>query len=153
MGGGLRIMPPTACGLAFALAAVAVLPGCVDGGALVQAQQDETELVRLDEIDMGEYRITLPPASDDAGGAAVEFHIFGQVAMRDRAKVAEDLALNSPELRYRILLLVRSMTRAQLDEPGLETLRSGIAKLANAALDKKLIKNVGFYTFSPAMAL
>jgi hypothetical protein len=141
-------LPGRRCCVAFGLAVATALPGCVDGGALVQARQDEIDLARVEEIDIGEFRITLPHALGAEGGGVVCFRAFGQVAVRDRMKVEEKLALHTPELRYRILLLVRSMTRAQLEEPSLDALRTGIAKLANTALDKKLIKNVGFYKFA-----
>jgi hypothetical protein len=129
-----------ACGLA--------LPGCFDGGAIVQAQQHETNLVRMDEIPIGEFRITLPHAPGNPGGGIVEFQAFGQVAARDHDKVAKALLLNAPELRYRVLMAVRSLSRQQLEEPNLTSLRTELVKLANAALEKKLIKSVGFHKFS-----
>jgi hypothetical protein len=130
-----------------ALLAVAA-PGCYDRDAIVEARHEETKLVPLKEIDVGEFRITLPHSPGAPGGGVVEFHAFGQVAARDSDDVAGALALNAPELRYRVLLLVRSLTRQELDEPTLTTLRAGIAEVANSALDKKRIKNIGFYRFS-----
>lgn len=126
----------------------ASLPGCFDGGALLDAQEEVTNLVRLEEIDLGEFRITLPHAPGEPGGAVVELHAFGKVELRDRDAVAEALGLNAPELRYRILLLVRSLSRKQLEEPRLQSLREAIAKLANASLEKPSIKSVGFYKFA-----
>jgi hypothetical protein len=127
---------------------VSALGGCYDGAVLVQAQHEETNLVRMDEIDIGEFRITLPRAPGEAGGGVVQFHAFGQVALRDRDEVEKSLDLNGPELRYRVLLLVRSLSRKELDEPKLQELRDNIAKLANASLERKLVKNVGFYSFT-----
>lgn len=134
--------------LAIAACLVCALAGCYDGSALVQAQTEEINLVRMDEIDIGEFRITLPRAPGGPEAGVVEFHAFGQVALRDREEVTKALELNGPEMRYRILLLVRSLTRKDLDEPKLQKLRDEIAKLANAALEKKLVKNVGFYSFT-----
>jgi hypothetical protein len=141
---GRRALP----GAALAAACTLALPGCFDGGAIAQAHQEETDLVRMDEIDIGEFRITLPHAPGEPGGGVVEFQAFGQVPARDREKVAKALALNAPELRYRVLLAVRLLTRGQLEEPNLRTLRGQLTKLANGALDEKLIKSVGFYRFS-----
>jgi hypothetical protein len=128
--------------------ALAATSGCVDGGAVLDAHEQETNLVRLDEIDIGEFRVTLPHAPGSAGGGVVEFHAFGQVAHRDRDKVASVLHQNSAELRYRVLLLVRALTREQLDEPRLQSLRSQITQVANASFDEKMVKNVGFYKFA-----
>jgi hypothetical protein len=134
--------------LALVTCLVAALSGCYDGSALVQAQHDEVNLVRMDEIDIGKFRITLPRAPGAPGGGVVEFHAFGQVARRDHDDVAAAFKLNGPELRYRVLLLVRSLERKDLDEPKLQRLRDDIATLANASLEHKMIKNVGFYSFT-----
>jgi hypothetical protein len=131
-----------------ALACALTTPGCFDGGALVDRQRAETNRVRLDEVDIGKFRITLPHTAGERGPHIVDFHAFGQVAHRDRDKVAEALKLNAPELRYRVLLLVRAMSHGELDEPRLETLRQRLADVANAALEKKLVKHVGFYRFT-----
>jgi hypothetical protein len=134
--------------LALLLAVAGATPGCFDGGTILQAHEEETNLVRLEEIDIGEFRVTLPHAPGAAGGGVVEFHAFGQVTLRDRDKVAGILKENSAELRYRVLLLVRALTREQLDEPKLQSLRDQIANVANASFDKKMVKNVGFYSFA-----
>jgi hypothetical protein len=139
---------PGRLALALMVAAAISSPGCFSGGTVLEAHEEETNLVRLDEIDIGEFRITLPHAPGAAGGGVVEFHAFGQVARRDRDKVASTLVHNSAEFRYRVLLLVRGLTRSQLDEPRLQSLRDQITKVANASLDEKMVKNVGFYRFA-----
>jgi len=102
----------------------------------------------MEEIEIGAFRITLPRAEGARSGGVVEFQVFGQVPARERDKVAKALTLNAPELRYRVVLAVRSLSHAELEEPNLHTLRASIAKLANAALEEKVIRNVGFYQFS-----
>jgi hypothetical protein len=135
-------------GLAIVLLAAATLPGCYDGGAILEAHKEETNLVRLDEIDIGEFRITLPQSPGRPSGGVIEFHVFGQVERRDRDQVASALQFNSAEIRYRVLLLTRGLTEEQLDEPKLSTLRKEIAKIANTSLESKMVRNVGFYRFA-----
>jgi hypothetical protein len=134
--------------LSIVLLATATLPGCFDGSAILEAHKEETNLVRLDEVDIGEYRITLPQSPGRPSGGVVEFHVFGQVTRRDRDKVASALQFNSAEIRYRVLLLTRALTQEQLEEPKLSTLRNEIAKIANASLESKMVRNVGFYRFA-----
>jgi hypothetical protein len=138
--------------LTLAVAALLASVGCYDDEALEKAHHDETGLVRLDEIDMGEYRVSLPYAPGDPRAGVVEFHVFGRVTRRDRDKVVSLLKLNEPELRRSVLMLVRGMSQDDLGEPRLDAFRTGVAKAANAALtehaDEKLIKNVGFYRFT-----
>ncbi len=134
--------------LALAIVAGLSTAGCYDEAALVDAHREETSLVKLDEIDMGEYRISLPSQSGDAGGGVVSFHVFGQATRRDHDQVTKLLKQNDPELRRRILLVVRGLKQAELDEPRLDALRGQILQAANAALDAKLVKKIGFYRFS-----
>ena len=129
-------------------AAVTATVGCYDGAALLSAHRSETNRTLLDEIDMGEFRISLPPPQGEAGAGVVEFHVFGQVTRRDREQVAKLLTQNEPEWRRRMLLLVRGLSPAELGEPKLEGLRGEIVAAANAALAKELVKSVGFYRFS-----
>jgi hypothetical protein len=133
-----------AVGMGLAASAV----GCFNGNTLLEAKQEETSLVQLDEIDLGEFRITLPGALPATNAGVVEFHAFCQVAKRDRAKVASALKLNEPEFRYRLILSVRSMTEKELSEPKLKRLRGELEKLANAPLEHSKIKSVGFYRFA-----
>lgn len=142
-----RGRPALFAGVAWA-ACTLPLAGCFDSGAIVEAQQHESDGVRTDEIPIGQFRITLPQAPGALGGGIVEFQAYGQVAARDREKVAKALLLNAPELRHRVLLAVRALTPKQLEEPNLTTLRAELTKLSNAALDKKLIRSVGFQKFS-----
>ena len=62
--------------------------------------------------------------------------------------IASALQFNSAEIRYRILMAARGLTQEQLDEPKLTTLRSQIAKIANASLESKMVRSVGFYRFA-----
>ena len=124
------------------------LAGCYDGGELVDSRQKEIDLVRMDEIEIGEFRVTLPRADGTPGGGVVEFSAFGQVSRHDRDEAAKALEFNRSELRDRVLLLVRSLSREDLAEPKLQKVRDGIAALANSTFDKQLVRNIGFYNFS-----
>lgn len=134
--------------LAAVLTLAPAVVGCFDGNTLLEAKQQETNLVQLDEIDLGKFRITLPGALPATNGGIVEFHAFGQVAKRDRKKVAATLQLNEPEFRYRLIVAVRSMTEKELSQPALKRLRSELTALANAPLEHGEIKSVGFYQFA-----
>ncbi len=126
--------------------------GCFNGNSLLEAKQEETNLVQLDEIDLGEFRLTLPGTLPGTNGGILEFHAFGQVAKRDRARVATILKLNEPEFRYRSVLAVRLMTEQDLSQPGLSRLRNELVKLANAPLEHGEIKSIGFYQYAFAPA-
>lgn len=133
---------------ALLLTAAAVLPGCYDAEALHQRPAEADETAALEEVDLGEFQITLPHVLGQATDSIVEFHVFGYVASSDRAAIARALATRGPELRWRMLRSVRELTGGDFDEPTLANLRTAIAGVINAALEKQLVKKVGFYQFS-----
>jgi hypothetical protein len=122
--------------------------GCYNSEALEQSRHEDVDVTKLAEVDLGEFHITLPQATSEAGGGVVDFHAFGRVARRDQSAVAQAVDERRAELRSRMLLALRAITAAELEEPALDQLREEIAAVINGALDKKLVKNVGFYSFS-----
>lgn len=102
---------------------------------------------RLEEVDLGEFRISLPRPAETTEGSEIFFHAFGQVANRDMDKVLEALETHGPELRHRLLLAARDMTMEDIQDPPLTELRSHIAEVVNEKLSGELLQSVGFYKF------
>jgi hypothetical protein len=133
--------------LAMALLAAPWIAGCYNAEALRKERQEANAVVRLEEIDLGEFRVTLPHVLGNATDSIVDFHAFGHVRRREREEVAQVLQSRGPELRSRMLLSIRGMSESDFEEPKLARLREEIASVMNAALNQKLIKKVGFYSF------
>ncbi len=134
--------------LISALLATIAMTGCYDAEALRKQQQAAAANLGLEELDLGAFRITLPHILGDAADSTIDFHAFGQIALRDRQEVAAALETRGPELRSRMLLSIRGMRADTFEEPKLNALRKNIAEVVNAALEKKAVKNVGFYSFT-----
>jgi flagellar basal body-associated protein FliL len=134
--------------IAIALLTAPALAGCYDAKALHKERQEATMAIRLEEVDLGGFCVTLPHVLGDATDSIVDFHAFGQVALRDQKAITRALETRGPELRSRMLLSIRGLNDAHFEEPKLTTLRQNIAEVINGALDQKVVKNVGFYSFS-----
>lgn len=130
------------------LAAALLSAGCYDADALRAKRTEVHEVVHTEEIDLGEFQITLPHIPGNPHDSIVEFHAFGHVESGDRAAIDRALAVRGAELRHRMLLSIRSLASVDFDEPHLTALRGAIAEVLNAALEKPLVKKVGFYQFS-----
>jgi hypothetical protein len=124
------------------------IAGCLSSEAIEQARHDETSMTKLAEVDLGEFHVTLPQATSEAGGGVVDFHAFGRVARDDETSVSSAIAERRPELRAQMLLALRSITADELAEPAVGKHRAQIATVINGALEKPSVKNVGFYSFS-----
>lgn len=129
-----------ACVLLVGLAA-----GCYDAQALTQAKREQAERMRLEDVDLGKYRITLPKLPHAPVGGVVDFHAFGQVPNRNRKAVEKEIKQGDAVLRNRMLIAVRTLTHADVEDPELTNLREKIAKVVNSSLNTDAVKGVGFY--------
>ena len=132
---------------ACALVGCLLLVGCLDADAMIEARQDIAIQARMEEVDLGEFRISLPQPSQTTEAAEVYFHAFGQVVNRDVKKVRKTLESSGPELRHRLLLATRQLTVQDLEDPPLTALRSQIAEVINETLPDEPLQSVGFYRF------
>jgi hypothetical protein len=124
-----------------------LLSGCFDAEAMIDARRKIAILARLEEVDLGEFRLTLPRPAQSADMAEIQFHAFGQVANRDLDKVTEALETHGPELRHRLLLAARQLELENIEDPQLDLLRSQIAAVINETLPGEPLQSVGFYRF------
>jgi len=128
---------------------VACLPlvGCFDAESLIEERRAIAMRDRLEEVDLGEFQVSLPQPSKTVEVAEISFHVFGEVANRDMDDVREALEELGPEFRHRLLLAVRQLALEDIQDPPLTALRKQIADMVNEALPGKPLQSVGFYRF------
>jgi len=124
--------------------------GCFDAEALIQSRQKAAILARLEEIDLGEFRVTLPKPAEGASIAELRFHVFGRVANSDLDRVQEVLENQGSQFRHELLLAVRQLNVSDLEDPQLQALRSHIEDVMNGVLPGEPLQSVGFYRFAYA---
>jgi hypothetical protein len=125
------------------------IAGCYNADALRKERQaaGATNL-RLEEIDLGAFRVALPHILGDADDSIVDFHAFGHVSQQDVETVKHILETRMPELRSHMLITIRSMQETTFQEPKLDALRKSIAQVVNGELETPAVKSVGFYSFT-----
>jgi len=125
-----------------------LLAGCFDASAMIEARRKIAILARLEEVDLGKFRLTLsrPVQSDEM--AEIQFHAFGQVANRDLDKVTDALETYGPELRNRLLMAARQLKLEDIEAARLDLLRTQIVSVINETLPGEPLQSVGFYQFS-----
>ncbi len=127
--------------------ALVLLTGCFNTDAMIDARREVAILARLEEIDLGKYRLTLSRPVQSTEMAEIQFHAFGQVARRDLGDVTEAIETHGPELRHRLLMAARQLQLEDLEEAKLDPLRAEIAQVFNDMLPGKPLQSVGFYQF------
>jgi len=134
-----------ATGTAIVLAAVLVCPGCYDGKALIERVRSAALRNRLEEVDLGTYRTTMPRDPATNAFAEIEIHVFGTAPRYRVQSIEKQLEGDEYRLRHETLMAVRNATLQQLAEPDLTKLRDRIAQVVNNILDDSPIKSIGFY--------
>jgi flagellar basal body-associated protein FliL len=129
-------------------ASIPLLLGCYDAEALRKERQAVATNLRLEEIDLGAFRVALPHTLGDANDNVVDFRAFGQVSDNDLDAVKRMLETRMPQLRAAMLTTIREMKDVAFKEPKLDTLRKSIAQVVNNQLETPAIKSVGFYNFT-----
>ncbi len=125
-----------------------LLAGCFDADALIEARRKIAVLARLEEVDLGKFRLTLSRPYQNDEMAEIQFHAFGQVANRDLDQVTDSLETYGPELRHRLLMAARQLKLEDLEDARLDLLRTQIANVINETLPGEPLQSVGFYQFS-----
>ena len=121
--------------------------GCFDADVMIEDRRRIAKLARLEEIDLGKFRVALPHAHEFSQTAELHFHVFGQVANRDLNSVEEVLKNKGPEIRDRLLIAARLQTQEQLEDPQLTALRESITQVVNEYAEGDPVQSVGFYRF------
>ncbi len=133
--------------LALVLLVGGTVSGCFSADTMIEKQRAIAILTRLEEIDLGEFRISVPRPSEQVAAAEIYFHAFGQVENRDLRRVQKSLEIYGPELRHRLLLATRALDIEDLEDPKLAKLRENIASVVNENLKGEPLQSVGFYSF------
>lgn len=124
-----------------------MLVGCYDAEAMIESRRNIAISTQLEEVDLGNFRVTLPNAIERTNSTELHFHVFGQVTNRELDRIEEELKKKEPEIRHRILIAARMMTIAELEDPKLAALRNSFAKVVNDSLEGEPVQSIGFYRF------
>jgi hypothetical protein len=119
--------------------------GCYDGGALVKQAQSTALKASLAEVDLGEYRTTLPRDPESGVFTTLDVHIFGTVPRSRLSEVKKQLKADEFRIRHEALTAVRQSSRDELTDPTLAKLRERIEEVVNRVLADAPINGIGFY--------
>ena len=130
------------------LIGMSLLAGCYQADDIIASRKQLVRLTRLEEIDLGEFRVTLPYRPRSTSSLVVDFHAFGRVSHGNYKKVSQTIEQNGPKLRHQMLITVRELGAQELQQPKLDTLRANIEQVVNDLLEDQAMQAVGFYRFS-----
>ena len=118
--------------------------GCYDGDKLVEQVLSKATQMRLEEIDLGTYRTTMPRDPVTANFTDMQFRIFGNVPRYRLEEMQEQLDEAVYLLRHETLTAVRQATPEELTDPDLSQLRQRLIEVVNGVLGEDKIDSIGF---------
>lgn len=130
---------------AYCLLLLSMSGGCYSGEEMVENVRDQVLRDRLEEVDLGTYRLTMPKNPKTTEITEVQMHVFGSTARYLRKDVMQQIEQRQFELRHKTLLTVREAKPEDFVDPDLIKLRQRLITVANEVLAESPIKQVGFY--------
>lgn len=131
--------------------ALVALAGCFDADRLIESRRLTAIRAKLQEVELGEFHVTLPQGKNYDHTTELHFRVFGRVATRDAEAVAEVVENYQPQIRDQMLVATRELHREDIEEPKLIALRETIAEVVNGFLEEQPVQSIGFYTFRYAV--
>lgn len=119
--------------------------GCYDSELLIQRARDKAVRSRLEEIDLGTFRVTLPRNSVTADMTEIDVHMFGKMPHYKISGAEKELEEKAYLLHDRTLAKLREFDQRDLIDPDLKKLRTELLATVNSVLDEPSVKEVGFY--------
>ncbi|MEM6799148.1 MAG: hypothetical protein AAF589_06510 [Planctomycetota bacterium] len=118
--------------------------GCYNGDALVDRVRNDALRYRLEEVDLGEYRVTMPRNLDTGETVEVAMHLFGSLARYKQPEVEQMMEKDESLLRYRTVVAVRESTHDDFTDPDFLALRGRLLEAVNGLLPEPAVQSVGF---------
>ncbi len=122
-----------------------LLTGCYDGSALVEEVRRKAIRTRLVEVDLGEFRVTMPRDERTSVMTEVDIHLFGEAPRYLVSDLEEELVEKQYLVHDRAIITLRELDPRELVDPDLIALRSRLLESMNEVLTSTKISSVGFY--------
>jgi flagellar basal body-associated protein FliL len=127
------------------LGAAVACTGCYDGEKILRRARNDAIKTRLEEVDLGEFRVTLPQDPKNNEMTEVVLHVFGSSVRYRIAAIKRRLEDEEFLLRQAILEAIRNTTNEDLADPRLTLLRDRLLAAVNSVLDDKPVESIGFH--------
>ncbi len=119
---------------AIGCCAALALPGCYNSGQMVERARNRALATRLEEVDLGSYRITLP--FDELSGARTELvlELVGTARRYRTGDIENRVESQRCLLRQGTIAAARLTTPEELADPQMAALRARLLAVTNDVL-------------------
>ncbi|QDU54290.1 hypothetical protein [Aeoliella mucimassa] len=118
--------------------------GCYDSKSLIDEVRNKAIRTRLDELDLGYFRTTLPRSAVDDSPMEVEVEMYGTVVRHKIPALEEELKEQEYRLRQEVVIALRQTNANEIADPNLVTFRERLLTVYNTVLENAPIESLGF---------
>ncbi|TWT96707.1 hypothetical protein Pla108_24810 [Botrimarina colliarenosi] len=129
----------------LALALCVSQVGCYSDESLLKRIRNHAIRTRVDEVELGQFRVTLPRNDRTGEMTEIDIRIFGESFRYRVNEIEEELEAKAPLIEDLAMRTLRETTRQELAEPDLESLRGRLLNSMNQLLTDAPLASVGFY--------
>jgi flagellar basal body-associated protein FliL len=119
--------------------------GCYNSEKLVARVRNHAIRSRVDEVKLGQYRVTLPRNPLTGEMSEVDVRVYGETLRYKINELEDELKSRAPEIEDHTLKVLRETTREELADPELTDLRTRLLASMNEVLTGEPLKSIGFY--------
>ena len=130
-------------------------PTAMEAGELLDLLDGRNERLDLDkyaEVEIGTFKMTLPasslPADEEKAPLRVKFRLIAIVPEGQKLNFETELPKYDKRIRDAVISLVGRTDHDQLAEPSLSYLKSEVVTTINRILQKRLLRDAAFSSFS-----
>ena len=114
---------------------------------LLDGRNERLDLDKYAEVDIGSFKMALAPKGDDPA-LRVSFRLVAIVPESQKASFEAELPKYEKRIRDAAIALVGRTDHEQLAEPSLEYLKAEMVTTINRILQKRLVRDAAFSSFS-----
>lgn len=132
--------------LAFTAALIGLLTtGCYSSEGLITKTRNKAIRTRIDEVELGEFRVTLPRDVTTGEMTEMTLRLFGESERYKINEIEDDLKARGPKIEDTAIRTLRETNREDLIDPDLKKLRTRLLAAMNEELNGAPLKSIGFY--------
>lgn len=131
--------------IAIATLTATLSTGCYTHNSLIERVRSRAIRLRIEEVEIGEFRVTLPRNDRTSELTEVDLRIFGLSPRYKINEIERELEEREYAIRDNTLKVLRNLTHDDLVDPDLDTIRDQLLVLYNQLLDEEPLEGLGFY--------
>lgn len=139
----MRPQRPSTTVLTLLACACLAAGGCYNGEALVERVRNDALRTRMDEVELGRFRVTLPRHIKNGEMTEIDITLFAESERYKINEIESDLENKRALVQDETLRTLRETKRKELIDPKLRELRQRLLAAINPLIENEPLVSIG----------